>query len=168
MNHRRAAVLVSVLCVGACAKKSRFGDAAAPTSAAADESAEATYDGDAQPALEHEFGDANGAASFEELQARFEQLDVDLSAEGISGTDAAPLKTDATTDEVQEQGGVPSTDAQTRCQRICSLKDAICDVSERICSLAETHEDDTKYAEACARSQTRCEQASAACSSCGE
>jgi len=161
---RGNAVLLSLLCVAACSKR-------APRAAAAPEAASAPG-GDL--GMDDEYAAESAAAqrdydsdppTFEELEARLEQLDADLSAQGISGSEETAVSVSPTS----EPGGTPadeSKDKAGRCERICKLRDAICDVSERICGLAETHEDDSKYSEACTRSESRCEQATTACSTC--
>lgn len=161
---RRRAVLLSLLCVGACAKGAPR-DSVAPEAASAAGGDFATEDAYAAPAEERDLGYTSENPSFDELQARFEQLDADLSAQGISGAEEARMTTSVTS-EPGLKATDKKTDATSRCERICSLKDAICEVSERICGLAETHEDDPKYAEACTRSEERCEHATTACSNC--
>lgn len=163
---RRAVVLLSLLSVGACMKKSGPRDAMAPEATAAPGGDFAMDDGYAPEAEGRALGYTSEEPGFDELQARFEQLDADLSAQGISGAEEAAM----TVGETSESSPKVATkkDIASRCERICSLKDAICDVSARICGLAETHEDDTKYLEACTRSESRCEQATTACSTCTE
>lgn len=165
----RRALLLSLLCVAACAKKMGPRDAAAPEAAAT-----AAPGGDAglDYAGESEEGGRDYLAeepTFDELAARFDQLDADLSAQGISttaGTEEAPMSTSVAPDAAGAPVVKKKKDGQSRCERICGLKEAICDVSDRICGLAETHADEEKYTDACARSQGRCEQAADACSSC--
>ncbi len=164
---RRRAVLLSLLCVAACAKKMGPRDAAAPEAAAT-----AAPGGDF--GLQDGYvGETEGAGrdyvaqepTFDELAARFDRLDADLSAQGISGTEETPMST-SVAPETSGKTVDTKKDQMSRCERICGLKDAICDVSDRICGLAETHQDEDKYTEACTRSQGRCEQAADACSGC--
>lgn len=164
---RRSAVVLSLLSVGACMKKSGPRDAAAPEAMSApggDFGMDDGYAGEAEPSAP---GYTEEEPSFDELEAQFEQLDADLSAQGISSPEELRMTAGVTPDS--DAKPTPTKKAsKSRCERICSLRDAICDVSERICGLAESHEDDTKYVEACTRSESRCEQASTACSSCAE
>lgn len=161
---RRRAALLSLLCVAACAKSMAPRDAAAPEAAAT-----AAPGGDLGLDDAGDGRDRNYVGeepTFDELAARFDQLDADLSAQGISGTEEAPMSTSVTTEAAGEPALKKKKDGMSRCERICGLKDAICDVSDRICGLAETHADDKKYTEACTRSESRCTQATDACSSC--
>ncbi len=164
---RRRWVLLSLLCAAACAKAGPH-DAAAPEAAAAPGGDFGMDDGYGGEAEDRAY--AGEAPTFDELEARFEQLDADLSAQGIPGSKQAPVDASASADRIRLKVHKKDTDGDqaSRCERICSLKDAICDVSQRICGLAESHEDDRKYADACARSQSRCEQATTACSNCTE
>lgn len=167
---RRFGLVAWLLLSGvACANKPRPRDAASAP-------AEPT----AAPATGLAFGDESESAAsvaddrtyeeaeptFEELQDRFEQLDADLSSQGMLGDDDASKKAAGGNSVTTPNTADPGKDLEGRCERICSLKDAICEVSERICALAETHEDDSKYTDACARSETRCDEAATACSSC--
>lgn len=164
---RQSAAVALLLCTGACAKKMGPRDAAAPEAVAApggDLGMEDSYAAEAEGSA---WGHTDEPQSFEELQARFEQLDADLSAQGISGTEEMPMTTEST--NVPNAKSTPEKkDVESRCERICGLKDAICDVSDRICGLAGAHEEDVQYVEACARSESRCEQATTACTGCAE
>ncbi len=156
-------VLVLLACGAAGCAKSAPSDAHAPEAAGAapmDYAGEADMAGDEEESPGRAFA---ATASFEDLQAHFDELDADLSAQGIvAAGEPAPDPT---------QAGITqdsATDASSRCERICSLAQAICDVSERICSMAEEpeHEGDDKYVQACTRSEARCEQATEACTTC--
>lgn len=167
---RRAVLVLCVLGLlpaAACMKKSGPRDAMAPEATAAPGGDYGMDDGYTSESEERAFGYTSEEPGFDELQARFEQLDADLSAQGISGAEETEMAAGETS-PVGPKVAPQKKDAASRCERICSLKDAICDVSARICGLAETHEDDAKYLEACTRSETRCEQATTACSSCAE
>jgi hypothetical protein len=59
--------------------------------------------------------------------------------------------------------GEASTDA---CAPICGPAEAICGLAERICTLAEEHDDDERYASACARAEDDCDRAADACEAC--
>ncbi len=163
---RRDTVLLSLLWVAACAKGAPR-DAVAPEASAAPGGDFGMADGYTGESAAAERDYASEPPTFDELEARFEQLDADLSAQGISGSE----ETSMTTSPTPDAAGTPADEGKdsgkgSRCERICKLKDAICDVSERICGLAESHEDETKYTDACTRSETRCEQATTACSTC--
>jgi hypothetical protein len=53
------------------------------------------------------------------------------------------------------------------CGDLCSLSESICTLEVRICSLAESHANETIYADACERAVDDCEVAGEACDSCG-
>lgn len=154
-------VLISValtsLATG-CAKKAA--PSASPAMAAGADAAYAEdhAEAEAEPSRDLRYTEP---ASFDDLQARLDELDANLSAEGIPApgtSDVGLTRPEAKT----------TTDGEDRCQRICDLKAAICDVAERICGLAEDHEDEAKYADACTRASNRCEQATEACDRCGD
>jgi len=54
----------------------------------------------------------------------------------------------------------------TPCQRICTLAGVACDLSKRICQLADDHQGDARYANACWNAGQQCEDASDACTDC--
>lgn len=54
----------------------------------------------------------------------------------------------------------------TPCQRICALATVACDLSKRICQLADDHEGDARYEDACWNAERQCDEASDACSDC--
>ncbi|MBV1862692.1 MAG: hypothetical protein KUG77_29995 [Nannocystaceae bacterium] len=159
-------MLLSLLCVGACAKAAGPRGTTAPEAASAPGLAFGMDDNVSEEAAGGDRGYVSENPSFDELEARFEQLDADLSAQGISATEDTPMAATVTLDPPSTASPAKKRDLVTRCERICSLKGAICDVSERICGLAESHEGEEKYIEACTRSESRCEQATTACSTC--
>jgi hypothetical protein len=57
-------------------------------------------------------------------------------------------------------------DGVDACAPICGPADAICDLSARICGLAEEHEEESRYVEACERAEADCERAAEACEEC--
>jgi outer membrane biosynthesis protein TonB len=64
-----------------------------------------------------------------------------------------------------EDDALASTD-NTPCQRICTLASVACDLSKRICQLADDHQGDARYEDACWNAERQCEDASDACSDC--
>ena len=154
---RALTALVLLSLASGCAKQAAT--AASPPTAA---EAAVGGDGEAGPQAPGLALDDAAPASFDALQARLDELDADLSAEGIT-----PAEEPRVGETRPERGATAkATEDGTRCERICSLKDAICDVAERICSLAEAHEDEANYTDACTRATGRCEQASTACEAC--
>ena len=59
-------------------------------------------------------------------------------------------------------------DTDTRCERVCRLAEATCELETQICELAARHPDEPRYAQACARADQQCEAASQACERCEE
>lgn len=57
-------------------------------------------------------------------------------------------------------------DADTRCERVCRLAEATCELETQICELAARHPDEPRYAQACARAEQQCDAASRACQTC--
>lgn len=57
-------------------------------------------------------------------------------------------------------------EAATRCERICDLAAATCELSDHVCGLARRHPDEPRYENACERSAAQCEAAADACNAC--
>ncbi len=57
--------------------------------------------------------------------------------------------------------------AQTSCDTLCDLREAICGLETKICTLAEG-KDEAKYDNACVRARGDCRVATQACESCSE
>lgn len=57
-------------------------------------------------------------------------------------------------------------EATQRCESLCSLNVAICELETSICSLAQDHGDDPTYADACERATDDCSISSQACDAC--
>jgi hypothetical protein len=57
-------------------------------------------------------------------------------------------------------------DTDTRCDRVCGLAEATCELEAQICELAARHPDEPRYAQACVRAEQQCEAASEACQRC--
>lgn len=57
-------------------------------------------------------------------------------------------------------------DVDTRCERVCRLAEATCELETQICELAARHPDEPRYAQACMRAEQQCEAASRACETC--
>ena len=58
------------------------------------------------------------------------------------------------------------SDARDRCERICDLAEMACELEARICELAQEHEGEARYADACERAQQQCDSAAEACRTC--
>jgi len=56
----------------------------------------------------------------------------------------------------------------TRCERLCELDAAICDLAGHVCGLAEQHPDNDRHVQACARAEVLCDTAAGACLACEE
>lgn len=57
-------------------------------------------------------------------------------------------------------------DTDTRCERVCRLAEATCELETQICELAARHPDEPRYAQACMRAEQQCEAATRACRRC--
>ena len=154
---RTLTALALVSLAGGCAKKAPATAAPAMADAAV---AEDDY-AESEPTRGLEY---DAPASFDELQARLDELDANLSAEGIPANGESGVG--LTRPETGPSPTAKKSEDGTRCERICDLKEAICDVADRICGLAEEHEGEAKYADACTRATDRCEQATNACDGC--
>ncbi len=58
------------------------------------------------------------------------------------------------------------SDSPSRCDRVCGLAEATCDLETQICTLAEEHFDEPRYQKACRRSELQCSAAADACRRC--
>ncbi len=164
MNRRVGLALIACVAVG-CAKRASSETASAPQEAP-------SMDDPGADAAEHDEDDEARApgrsfaasSGLDALQAEFDSLDADLSAQGIlrAGEVTPEPEAAGTKKDEAKDGGV------ARCERICDLEQAICDVSERICALADepAHAGDDAYVQACTRADARCEQATEACEAC--
>jgi hypothetical protein len=54
----------------------------------------------------------------------------------------------------------------TRCERMCELAEATCDLQLQICALAERHATDVRYDRACQQAQLQCDAAARECERC--
>lgn len=133
---------LAVLAVPACKK-----NAPSATSAPGDAggAADEAFGMEAEPAPEP-------PVDLDELTSELDRLDAELTAAGL-GPEGLPQA--ATPDE-----------GRARCERICELTAATCDLESRICSLADEHAGEDRYASACARAGDRCDEASEACRAC--
>lgn len=86
------------------------------------------------------------------LQSELDRLTAELAA-----AKAGPEGTPEPADPAQRQ---------TRCERICELAAAVCDLEARICALADEHAGEDRYASTCARAGGDCQRATEACDAC--
>lgn len=56
----------------------------------------------------------------------------------------------------------------TRCERVCGLAEATCDLQVQICELSDRHPGDVRYADTCARAQQQCDAAARECQRCDD
>lgn len=59
-------------------------------------------------------------------------------------------------------------EASTRCERVCGLAEATCELETQICELAARHPEEPRYQQACLRAEQQCIAASEACQRCEE
>jgi hypothetical protein len=74
---------------------------------------------------------------------------------------AAPAR-----DMVQQERRHERRAARDRCDRICDLAEATCNLQTHICALADRHAGEARYESACQRANDQCKLASDACSAC--
>ncbi|MFZ6183218.1 hypothetical protein [Nannocystis pusilla] len=71
--------------------------------------------------------------------------------------------------EASAQGYAAPVDDEAlsnRCQNICDLSAATCELEGKICDLATRHPDDPRYGDLCRRADDDCRQAAEACQRC--
>lgn len=93
----------------------------------------------------------------------------DESVAGTAQDDADVVQRDLTKERVSAQPQARTKRAERarpRCERICDLAETTCDLRLRICDLAQVHEGDLRYENACERATTQCEAARSACTRC--
>lgn len=159
-----------VVAVGCAQKSGRMSDAMAPEAAMAsppggdaDGGVSQAEDGAAYDMVAPSEEPAE-AADLPTLNAELEGLGAELE---LAVGEAAAASTAPTAD-----GGGPrhkakkKTSNASRCARISDLQEAICDVAGRICGLAESHDGEAEYADACGRAESRCEVATEAHQTC--
>ncbi len=56
----------------------------------------------------------------------------------------------------------------TRCERLCGLAEATCDLQVQICELSDRHPGDVRYADTCARAELQCDAAARECQICDD
>jgi hypothetical protein len=98
-----------------------------------------------------------------------EPTSTDESMAGAAQDDADVVQRDMTKERVSAQSQARTKRAERarpRCERICDLAGSTCDLRLRICDLAQVHEGDLRYENACERATTQCEAARAACTRC--
>ena len=82
--------------------------------------------------------------------------------------DAAPEDAPAPAPASQAEAfGAENLAGQNQCSSVCTLSSSICELEVRICTLADEHEGDPAYADACERAIDDCEVSSDACERCG-
>jgi hypothetical protein len=69
-------------------------------------------------------------------------------------------------DMVQQERRRDRRAGRERCDRICDLAEATCNLEARICAMADRHAGEARYRSACQRASDQCRLASDACSSC--
>ncbi|MCA9656531.1 MAG: hypothetical protein KC501_41895 [Myxococcales bacterium] len=122
----------------------------------------------AAPPMEN--GDAGGAAGpVDELDA----LQTELSlAQGELDRYAFDRQVGAAVEEVEpatSPGPEPrpaTPQVMNRCERVRTLAQRICELSDRMCTLAGEHEGEQRYQDACGRAEQSCEEARIAADGC--
>jgi len=173
-------VLVGLMSAGCARTSTTPPPAAQPEQAVADDIAAVERELDAR---ELELTDLGIALPLAELEspvtededAADEAPEHTAPSEPSSSADgAAPsAPSESTQAESTQAGRSPTTKrvqarsaARSRCERICDLAQATCELSERVCALAAQHADDPRYRDACARADDQCQASSGACAAC--
>jgi hypothetical protein len=91
----------------------------------------------------------------------------EAASAGASGDGQQAAAEEAPAPNAQVETSPPPRDANDQCADLCSLSESICSLELRICSLAESHANDSIYADACERAIEDCEVAGDACDGCG-
>jgi hypothetical protein len=145
--------------------------------------AEEEEDGDADFAREGEALDTAdpGAA---DLEAELASLERNLAALGVAvpgvrvedqtrekNEVVAPVQTETETRKAKSKragraAATPARDDGGRCERICNLARATCELESRICDMARRHDGESRYAAACTRAGRDCSLAEEACHAC--
>jgi hypothetical protein len=152
------AVLGLALIAGACAKRMPGAPAsdvagAAPQSEAADG-----------------FAMGEPAGDLDTWEQELAHLRGELRAAGVVLDDDDKSVRDEAKRKVEQQHPMVPADADGdeagRCQRICDLAEATCELQSRICALADDHTGEERYVAACTRADDDCRRASEACRGC--
>lgn len=127
--------------------------------------------------------DANeGApADIDAIEARLAAHEAQLRAHGVSPSrqtaEGAADRQKAESADEARYAGEPTATAPAaasggagpthRCETICDLSTAICQLRDNICALAPRHPDEPRYQVACQRAAEDCTIATEACHACG-
>jgi len=97
-----------------------------------------------------------------------EEAEASDAAMGAVSEDAgaAPAEAEPSAVAPPAQGQAARRETQQRCEDLCGLNVAICELEGSICSLAQDHGDDPTYADACERASEDCEISAEACDRC--
>jgi hypothetical protein len=119
----------------------------------------------AEPSIGHDDLDA-----WEEELA---QMEARLLASGVALDPRLRAEADLDGDGARDLGKANDAepmadDDDARCQRVCELSEATCDLQDKICTLADAHEGEPRYASACERADDHCRRASEACRACSD
>jgi len=151
-------VAIAAASVASCAKKA----STEPASAAPDAVGMAGG-ADSEAAMQAPSDD-----SIDEFELRLLTYEEGLLAAGVELPDQvqqARVKAGAPVTAAATAG---STDTTDRCERICLLAANICDLRSHICELADEHDTETRYRQACERAALDCERVGPICEDCDD
>ncbi len=112
----------------------------------------------------------------DQLDAQLRQAEVELGS--LAGASEEGAQTNVTpeiesTDATPRPSTMPSpeptpaaTNAVSRCERVAMLAEQICQLRDRMCALADEHDGEERYSNACARAGQTCEEAEQASDGC--
>ncbi|MFV8752561.1 hypothetical protein ACNOYE_18595 [Nannocystaceae bacterium ST9] len=88
-------------------------------------------------------------------------------------TQAPPSEPEPTSSAVTRDAVLAPTasglgEGESRCVSVCELSESICELEVRICSMANNHDGDPIYSDACERAVDDCELSGDACDTCVE
>jgi hypothetical protein len=121
-------------------------------------------------------GAADPLASLEreldDVDARMEQAGLETGNRDVRKTESPASPAGDTVTKQQKPPREPpkqtesGDDVAPRCQPLCELAATSCDLQTRVCELADEHEGEPRYEEACVRAQDQCRVATEACTAC--
>lgn len=166
-----AAALLIGLALASCAKKAAEGERTmSPEEGAAFDSTSDLDVLEAQLAAREDQLRALGAAPPGGAATQAAAPSRDLSA-GEAGADVSEAKagpqvapTAAAAEKPAERSNQPVR--TNRCENVCDLSAAICQLQDQICGLVPRHEGEPRYQRACDRASADCSFATEACHAC--
>lgn len=158
-----ASLLLALMFGGGCAMKASS-KARSPGAPPADATEKR---GDVQQGM-------NAGDELEQLDAQLRQAEGELgvlSGAGAGGDDGSTLDVEskastAVTPSVSPEPTPAAANGLSRCERVAMLAEQICQLRDRMCALADEHEGEERYSNACVRAGLSCGEAEQASDGC--